>query len=326
MVAFHDSAGHLGVERMCRLLRARVYWPKLSQDVADCVRECHECTLGKPPMRTLAQPSGPQVGAYPIDIVYCDILSMAPTHDYVKGKSGYDKLVKEAHPVNGDPSSEDVLDIFMELVVSRHGMPRTLRTDLETGTDLSHTEGYRHEGVGLVERAQQTLIAMVRASNEGGGHWVDHLPFLLMAMRATGGRVTKQSPAALLYGRELRLPQQMIDPRVPSNVVFEEMSMDDVPKAYTQYAAKLNSHLRLAWKTALEVTQAAQEENALKTALKSNTTIVFKVGDRVCRRIPNHTNKLEFFYSGPYRVQRVLSNSRYKLRRAMNVLINMFSK
>eukprot|EP00962_Isochrysis_galbana_P028077 scaffold8850_cov134-Isochrysis_galbana.AAC.16 len=29
---------------------------------------------------------------------------------------------------------------------------------------------------------------MVRASNEGGGHWVDHLPFLLMAMRATGGR------------------------------------------------------------------------------------------------------------------------------------------
>eukprot|EP00962_Isochrysis_galbana_P028691 scaffold9107_cov112-Isochrysis_galbana.AAC.1 len=35
---------------------------------------------------------------------------------------------------------------------------------------------------------------------------------------------------------------------------------------------------------------------------------------RVCRRIPNHTNKLEFFYSGPYRVQKVLSNSRYKLR------------
>eukprot|EP00962_Isochrysis_galbana_P034722 scaffold11803_cov119-Isochrysis_galbana.AAC.1 len=108
--------------------------------------------------------------------------------------------VTGAHPVNGDPSSEDVLDIFMELVVSRHGMPRTLRTDLgsnlssrlcniiltKTGTDLSHTEGYRHEGVGLVERAQQTLIAMVRASNEGGGHWVDHLPFLLMAMRATG--------------------------------------------------------------------------------------------------------------------------------------------
>jgi len=97
--------------------------------------------------------------------------------------------------------------------------------------------------------------------------------------------------------------------------------MDDVPKAYTQYAAKLNSHLRLAWKTALEVTQAAQEENALNTALKSDTTTVVKVGDRVCRRIPNHTNKLQFFYSGPYRVQRVLSNSRYKLRDLENRLV-----
>jgi dsDNA-binding SOS-regulon protein len=130
---------------------------------------------------------------YPFDVIYCDILSMGPTDDYLKSKKGYDKLVIfvdsltrwiEAAPINGDPSSEEVLGIFMELVVSRHGMPRTLRTDVgshltsrlcklileKTGTDLSDTEAYRHEGVGLVERAQQTLIAMVQAANEGG--WV----------------------------------------------------------------------------------------------------------------------------------------------------------
>jgi hypothetical protein len=218
---------------------------------------------------------------------------MAPTHDFVKGQTGFDKLVVfvdsltrwvEAQPVNSDPSSEQILSTFMEIVVSRHGMPRTLRTDLgsnltsklcqivlsKTGTDLSSTEAYRHEGVGLVERAQQTLTAMVRASNEGGSHWVDHLPFLLMAMRATGGRVTKQSPAALLYGRELRLPSQLIDPRVPASVEFTE-SMSDVPKVYRQYVEQLNAHLRLAWLTALEATQDAQEESALGTAHKTNT-------------------------------------------------------
>jgi hypothetical protein len=31
LVAFHDSAGHMGVDRVCRLLRARVYSP--NQDV-----------------------------------------------------------------------------------------------------------------------------------------------------------------------------------------------------------------------------------------------------------------------------------------------------
>jgi hypothetical protein len=236
-------------------------------------------------------------------VVYCDILSMAPTHDFVKGQTGFDKLVVfvdsltrwiEAQPVNGDPSSEQILSTFMEMVVSRHGMPRTLRTDRgsnltaklcqivlsKTGTDLSSTEAYRHEGVGLVERAQQTLTAMVCASNEGGSHWVDHLPFLLMAMRATGGRVTKQSPAALLYGRELRLPSQLIDPRVPASVEFTK-SMSDGPKAYRQYVEQLNAHLRLAWLTALEATQDAQEESALGTARKTNTDVTFKGGDRV---------------------------------------------
>jgi hypothetical protein len=344
LVAFHDTAGHMGVDRMCRLLRARVYWPHLAQDVAEYVRGCHECTMAKAPMQTLTQPTGPTVGTYPFDVVYCDILSMAPTHDFVKGQTGFDKLVVfvdsltrwiEAQPVNGDPSSEQILSTFMEMVVSRHGMPRTLRTDLgsnltsklcqivlsKTGTDLSSTEAYRHEGVGLVERAQQTLTAMVRASNEGGSHWVDHLPFLLMAMRATGGRVTKQSPAALLYGRELRLPSQLIDPRVPASVEFTE-SMSDVPKAYRQYVEQLNAHLRLAWLTALEATQDAQEESALGIARKTNTDVTFKVGDRVCRRIPGHSNKLQFLYSGPYRVLEVLSNSRYKLRDLENRLVH----
>jgi hypothetical protein len=81
LVAFHDSAGHMGVDRVCRLLRARVYKPKMSADVADHIRVCHECTFSKPPPRALAQPVGPKVGEYPFDIVYCDIFFMAPTHD-----------------------------------------------------------------------------------------------------------------------------------------------------------------------------------------------------------------------------------------------------
>jgi hypothetical protein len=164
-------------------------------------------------------------------------------------------------------------------------------------------------------------ILLANFDFKGGSHWVDHLPFLLMAMRATGGRVTKQSPAPLLYGRELRLPSQLIDPRVPASVEFTE-SMSDVPKAYRQYVEQLNAHLRLAWLTALEATQDAQEESALGTARKTNTDVTFKVGDRVCRRIPGHSNKLQFLYSGPYRVLEVLSNSRYKLRDLENRLVH----
>ena len=63
-----------------------------------------------------------------------------------------------------------------------------------------------------MERAQQTLVNMARATDEGGGHWVDHLPFFLMSMRASANRITHLSPAALLYGREFRLPAQLAEP------------------------------------------------------------------------------------------------------------------
>jgi hypothetical protein len=54
---------------------------------------------------------------------------------------------------------------------------------------------------------------------------------------------------------------------------------------------------------------------------RSNTDIKFKVGDRVCRRIPGHSNKLQFFFSGPYRVLEVLSDSRYRLRDLENRIV-----
>jgi len=173
---------------------------------------------------------------------------MAPTHDYIKGERGYSKLLVfvdslsrwiEATPFNTNPISEQVLHAYLSDVVCRHGTPRELRSDSGsnfisdltstilrlTGTDLTPTEAHHHEGVGLVERAQQTLVALARATNEGGDHWFDHLPFFLMSMRASPNRLTSQSPASLLYGRELRLPSQIGDPRAVADVT----TPDDLP-------------------------------------------------------------------------------------------------
>jgi hypothetical protein len=41
----------------------------------------------------------------------------------------------------------------------------------------------------------------------------------------------------------------------------------------------------------------------------------------ICRRIPGHSNKLQFFFSGPYRVLEVLSDSRYRLRDLKNRIV-----
>eukprot|EP00966_Prymnesium_polylepis_P311100 7187606-Prymnesium_polylepis.1 len=126
---------------------------------------------------------------------------MAETHDYDKEKgTGASKLVVfvnvdslsrwvEAIPVHKDPTSEQVFDLFMEHVVSRHGALRRMVTDHgsnlasklchavmgSAGVDLRPTAAEHHEAVGTVERFHQMLIGMVRTANEGGSHWADHL-------------------------------------------------------------------------------------------------------------------------------------------------------
>ena len=329
--AFHDHFGHRHYTATLKALAARHYWPGMSFDTAQHVRFCHECTLAKRTRRS-RQSTGPKHGHYPFDLLYVDVLDMAKTHDYVEGKSGYSKLLVfvdaltrwvEAVPFNGDPTSEQVLDAFLTHVVTRHGCPRTLRSDLgsnlaseltdeiltQTGVNLRPSTAEHHESVGMVERFNSTLEGMTRASDEGGLHWVDHLPFLLMSYHATPHRVTQLSPASMLYGRELRLPSQMAHP----DAAGESASDASAPDAVREYAIKLHNQCVWAWSAASDAYYAAQSEAMADKASKTHNH-VFKVDDRVARLLPGRENKLRYLWSGPYRIAEVMPDGRYRLR------------
>jgi hypothetical protein len=344
--AFHDHLGHQGAQRTLTLLRTRYYWPGMQRDVDSYVKECHECTMAKPPPRRDRASRAPTIGSYPFDLLYCDVVDMAPTWDYdSKTKSGFSKLIVfvdslshwvEAIPMHGDPSSEDVLDAFMTHVVARHGVPRGIASDLgsniaselcqtiykQTGVDLTFSPSDHHEAAGRVERHIQTLVRMARTSDEGGKHWVDHLPFLLLAYRATPTRVTQMSPAEMLYGRELRLPAQMSDTFTSATeTVKDAAQIDKLPVHVRQYAEKLNTRLRWAWEAARDLVHRSQVDNEMNTTRKSQVQH-FEVDDRVCRLLPRPANKLEYIYSGPYRVAEVISDGRYKLTDLENRMLS----
>ena len=336
LYAFHDQLGHQGRPRMLGLLGPRYYWPGMKADIDQYVSECHECTLAKPPSRRQRTSRPPTIGSYPFDLLYCDIVDMAKTHDYdEKLGTGFSKLVVfadslshwvEAVPFHKDPTSEDVMDAFLTHVVARYGAPRGISTDLgsnltsmlcravydQTGVDLSVSPSDHHESAGLVERFNQTLTRMTRAADEGGEFWVDHLPFLLMSYRATPTRITRMSPAELLYGRQLRLPAQMNDPVLPD---------PELPSNVRDYATKLNDRLRLAWNAARDAIHQSQAEAESDTAEHSHVQH-FNVDDRVCRLLPRAGNKLQYIYAGPYRIAEVLSAGRYTLRDLENRMLS----
>jgi len=169
----------------------------------------------------------------------------------------------------------------------------------------------------LVEHAQQTLVGLARATDEGGGYWASHLPFYLLTIRSSHNRVTHLSPSAILYGRELRFPAQLSDPRTTAETAADV----SLPSSVREYASKLQNRMKAAWTAAREATLAAQSDTVGETTRTKDTRVSFKVGDRVCRLLPGHANKLEYFYLGPYRVTEVLPAGKYGLTDLENRIV-----
>ena len=334
IAAFHDHMGHLSRDRTIAAIAQRYYWPRLRDDVALYVEECHECTLSKPPRSTSHRPVGPTIGRYPFDLLYADILDMSNTSDYdAKTGKGARKLIVfadslsrwvEAVPLHKDPTSEQILDIFMEHIVSRYGVPRRVVTDrgsnlasrlcdavlTATGVSLRPTAAEHHQAAGIVERFHRTLINMTRASDEGGLQWHHHLPFILFAYRATPHRITKFTPAMLLYGRELRAPAQIGVDTSPAGADLQEANDSE-----QDYASRLHHRLVYAWQAAHDASKSQQSSSASDTVSSSPGSVTrYQVGDRVARKLYGAANKLEYLYAGPYRVTEVLDNGRYRLQ------------
>ena len=303
--------------------------------VADHVLRCHECSFAKRPNRRQGRSFTPDVGTYPFDCLVCDVLDMS-SH-LGKTARGNTKLVifadslsrwVEAIPVKGEPTSEEVLDLFIHHIYARYGLPRTVRCDGGSNLgsklvqavydsskiELAEATAHHHNSAGLVERFNDTLCGMVRASTEEATTWDELLPFCLFAYRSTPHRVTHESPAYLLYGRELRGPHHvgLLDATPPS---AEARRLDEKGR---EYYDRFISRMRVAWNLAYHCTRRQQDSDRQDRDRKADTSPSFEPNDRVLLRVPldQKTHKLSSQWEGPYRIvspDGVLPNGNYRL-------------
>ena len=310
-------------------MRRSVYWPGMHGDVADHVLRCHECAFAKRPNRPQGRSHTPAVGTYPFDCLVCDVLDM--TSHLGATPRGHTKLVVfadslsrwvEAIPVSSDPTSAEVLDLFVHHIFARYGMPRTVRSDAgsnltsklckaifeHSGIELEEATAHHHQSAGLVERFNDTLCGMVRASDDLGKAWDEHLPYVLYAYRSSPHRVTKESPAYLLYGRELRGPHHV-------GLLTGKVPPEDGPGG--DYLRHYVRRLRSAWNLAYHSTRAQQGHDRDTADRSADLSPLYEPNDRVLLRVPQdvHTHKLADQWEGPYRIapDGVLPNGNYRL-------------
>ena len=337
LLAYHERLGHPGERKLYALLRARYYWPGMAKDVKEHVKDCHECTLSKRQPRDSFNPQRATIGSFSMDEVVVDFEVMPESEDgFAYIATFVDSLTRwvEAVPFKGKPSSEQFLDAFIHEIVCRYGVPRALRCDNDKPLVSALTKevarilgirwcpgaSYHPESQGMVERVQQTLVQMLRASDEGGKQWHRHLPYVLYSYRATPHRVSGLSPAALLLGRELRLPAQAQEHCFAPGLAVDS----SLPDAVRTYATELSSLLEGAWAAAEAATKTQQEAELEKRTLRMPQRR-FEVGDRVARRLHDRVSKLHWGWHGPYRIEAALDDSNYSLRDLENQhIVNRF--
>ena len=318
------SAGHPGIRRTLKMVYRLYTWPRASKMIGQVVRACLACQAQK--SRT-TQPVGklhPAPLFFPFFSLSIDLVG--PLVRSIKGNrflltvcepfSGY----LEAFPIRSS-DTRTIARILVNEIFCRYGIPHRIYSDNAQQflakvirniyscfrikpalTTLFHPKSAR------VERAHRELMRLVRTFI-GDNHrtWDENIRPFCLSLNATPNVTTQYSPAYLVFGHELNLPQ---DP------VFAEAHEQSLPL----YAANLVSRLRRAIQKAKLNRQSFQQATYEKIN-RRRVEITYPVGAKVW--VKSHfkssaaghfMSKLNPRFIGPFVIQEVISPLVYRLK------------
>ena len=234
---YHDSptAGHPGAEETCRSIKENYYWISTDGDVKKYVGACWVCaSFKRGPLQNKA-PLRPHEPTLPWEVAAVDL--MGP---YVETTNGnrfvlvvtdmFSRWV-EAFPLQKS-DAETVTRTIDREIFSRYGYPRAILSDngpqftsmewdsaLRRWGCLHWTTPIFHPQANPTERRIQEVKKCIRLQLQGQNPntWDQHVSTALLNIRSRQNAATKQTPAALLLGYDLKKPGEWFlqDPAQP---------------------------------------------------------------------------------------------------------------
>ena len=297
MEGLHDQVGHLGCARTLELIRARFYWPRMSEDVKNKIEKCLPCIKRKKHIPDRA----PLVNiktSQPFELVCIDYLSLEPSRGGIENvlvMTDHFTRYAQAIPTRNQTArttAEALLDIFRH-----YGFPRRIHSDQGrnfeskvikevcnlAGIKKSRTTPYHPMGNGQCERFNSTLMNMLGTlDEEKKTDWKKYVPTLVHAYNCTRNEATGYAPFFLMFGMHARLP---VD--IAMGVEPEERQRHHTT---TAYAKDLKERLDHAYKIASrEGDKAATRHKGIYDRKIRGSTV--EVGDRVLVRKVGFTSK-----------------------------------
>ena len=220
----HSSFHHLGRTKTSVRVK-RLFWVyRLHAVCAAVCKSCQVCqqikTPRQPPYGTCKPLNSQDSASSPMHTVNLDFVWGLPS---VHGLTGFLTIVDgfskhvTAYPLKTSCTSQVVARCLKEWS-ALFGMPFRIRSDQDprftshvlqevlkhSGISVSMSSGYHPVANGIVERVQQTLVQMLRASIlSSNSSWPELLPLCCFALNSVPHSSTGHSPNRLMFGRDL---------------------------------------------------------------------------------------------------------------------------
>ena len=309
---------HSGMCRTLSRLQLTWYWPGMTAAVRRAIKTCEVCQTAK--HGGLKSPTARQrlYAGRPWQRVAVDLVGPMP--ETSKGNRWI--LVLTDHFTRWqdaiaipDATAPTVASTLDERCFSYFGLPEQLHTDqgaqfesqlmmelcLMWNVQKTRTTPYHPQANGVVERNNRGLGDSLRALllSRGQEEWDLLLPQIMRAFRGTPHSATKETANMLMFGRELRLPDQL-QCQVPL----------EAGQATHEYVLKVKERLEEAYEVLRDQQQDIRQEDSEEPPL-------FKEGDLVLlenkRRRKGAHPKLQPKFVGPYVVKECHDNHTYDI-------------
>ena len=325
----HNShtGGHFGMAKTLGKVRERYFWPYCRKDVEEWCRKCEKCASRKGPRKKQRGPMKQfNVGA-PLERIAIDVLGPLPTsgkgNKYILIVGDYFTKWAEAYPLENQ-RAEVVAEVIVKQFIARFGVPLQMHSDqgrnfesavfsdicVMLGIDKTRTTALHPESDGMVERFNRTLenqlaIFVERHQKD----WDKNVPLLLMSYRSAIHESTKETPANVMFGRELNLPIDLLYGRPPS-----EKNMDTY-----DYVSNLKRRMANVHEFARIRMQVASDRMKRKYDIQASKD-VFEVDELVWLYNPKRKKglspKLTCDWEGPYIILKRINELLYRIRKS----------
>ena len=314
----HVKMGHLGADRVLQLARERFYWVGMERDIREFISKRCSCLRDKKPRLQTRAPMQSIESSSPWELLSVDFLELEKSGAYRYLLVIVDHFTRYAtvYPTTNKSAKTAASKVFDDCALT-YGYPKRIHSDQggefinkiwSEFTDLcgirkSNTTPYHPEGNGQCERYNRTILDMLRTlGDEQKARWPKYAKKLTHAYNCTKNDATGFSPFRLLYGR---------NPRLPVDLMFEKVHVEG-KKEYTQYVREWEEMMREVYIQAGNSSRTNMRRGREHANRRVRSTVL-EVGGRVLvRRMRDDKGqgKLRAYWEDDtYNVLRQLNNS-----------------